>query len=309
MKQEEIFKKIGTILHELEEQYLFIEKTKDNINDLELELFAANTHYLLENIEVLRKYNQQRQAPPMPEEEPPFTEKFFEPVVQPAPMFWPEKKEMVENTPEPEKEEPQQPVAEPVIKHQLVLDDTEIDDIESEITIEPEQPATDNDIAIAEEDINLIPEPVTPVKPAEASASLSPVLPIFEAPRTEPETPEPVSTKPDATVPETVSAKITINELIASKMQSQRLADQFGQPAISDLKGAITLNDKLLYVKDLFSGYSMAYGEAIEILNRFNTFEEADAFLQTNYVKKNNWENKQTTADKFYILLRRRFPN
>jgi len=65
----------------------------------------------------------------------------------------------------------------------------------------------------------------------------------------------------------------------------------------------------LLYVKDLFNGYSMAYSEAIEILNRFNKFEEADNFLKNNYVKKNNWESKQATADKFYTLLRRRYPD
>jgi hypothetical protein len=76
---------------------------------------------------------------------------------------------------------------------------------------------------------------------------------------------------------------------------------------ISDIKLAITLNDKLLYVKDLFNGYNLAYSEAIEILNRFNTFEEATRFLKTNYVTKNNWEGKPATTEKFYALLKRRY--
>jgi hypothetical protein len=102
---------------------------------------------------------------------------------------------------------------------------------------------------------------------------------------------------------------ITRNQKISSQMGDKGLSktEQLSIKPISDIKLAITLNDKLLYVKDLFNGYNLAYSEAIEILNRFNTFEEAQRFLRTNYVTKNNWEGKQATADKFYALLRRRY--
>jgi hypothetical protein len=76
---------------------------------------------------------------------------------------------------------------------------------------------------------------------------------------------------------------------------------------VTDLKTAITLNEKLLYVKDLFNGYSLAYSEAIEILNRFKTFEEAGEYLKGNYAAKNNWDSKPETTEKFYSLLRRRY--
>jgi hypothetical protein len=76
---------------------------------------------------------------------------------------------------------------------------------------------------------------------------------------------------------------------------------------LADIKSAITLNDKLLFVKDLFKGYNLAYTEAIEIVNRFSNYEEADRFLKNNYVTKNDWESKPATAEKFYALLRRRY--
>lgn len=76
---------------------------------------------------------------------------------------------------------------------------------------------------------------------------------------------------------------------------------------ISDIKSAISLNDKLLFIKDLFNGYSLAYSEAIELLNRYDDFASADAFLQTNYAKKNNWTDKPETVDKLYAILRKRF--
>jgi hypothetical protein len=290
MKQVEIFKKIGVILSELNEQYEFIENTIDNINDLELELFSANTHYLIENIEVLRKHNKQREAQPTPEEAPPFTEKFFEPVVQqPAQTFYPEKKDTAvkfEETPEPEII-PEPVAAEPIIRHELIMDNIE------------------DPIAYDEEDIALIEdEPETEEIPQVEEAP--PIEVVAEVP-----TPETVATPAPVAEPKTAADKpaATIRDIIAAQLASTRVADKFDLPAIKDLKGAISLNDKLLYVKDLFNGYSMAYSEAIEILNRFNRFEEADTFLKNNYVKKNNWEAKQATADKFYVLLRRRYPD
>ena len=76
---------------------------------------------------------------------------------------------------------------------------------------------------------------------------------------------------------------------------------------IADLKQAINLNEKLLFIKDLFSGYNMAYSEAIDIVNKMPNFESADSFLQNNYAIKNNWAGKQNTVDQFYELLNRRF--
>ena len=69
----------------------------------------------------------------------------------------------------------------------------------------------------------------------------------------------------------------------------------------------IKLNDKLLFVRDLFNGYSLAYSEAIEILNRFDNFETADNFLKQSYAGKNRWSEKQSTVDHCYEILNRRF--
>lgn len=74
-----------------------------------------------------------------------------------------------------------------------------------------------------------------------------------------------------------------------------------------NLKGLISLNDKLLFIKDLFGGYSLAYGEAIEQLNQFDHFDAAEHFLKTTYAKKNNWIDKQSAVDKFYEILRKKF--
>jgi hypothetical protein len=112
--------------------------------------------------------------------------------------------------------------------------------------------------------------------------------------------------KEEAEMKTTGDEVLTINQKMSSQ-QAMSKTDQLSVKPISDIKLAITLNDKLLYVKDLFNGYNLAYSEAIEILNRFNTFEEAMRFLKTNYVTKNHWDSKPATTEKFYALLKRRY--
>jgi hypothetical protein len=83
MKQQEVFKKIGVIIQELNEQYEYLQTTVDDLNDLELELFVANTHFLKDHAEILRKLNAIKSQPAAKtsiKEEP----KWFEPMVQPA---------------------------------------------------------------------------------------------------------------------------------------------------------------------------------------------------------------------------------
>src|ERR1700742_1462164 len=103
MKQQEVFTRIGGIIKELNDQFKYLQDDPTKINELELELFVANAHFLANHAEVLKKVNQHEQAvapiPQPPAERPaPATptkeEKYFEPVVQKA--------QPVEDTPAPQ---------------------------------------------------------------------------------------------------------------------------------------------------------------------------------------------------------------
>src|ERR1700754_507511 len=84
MKQKEVFKKIGGIIQELSEQYEYLQTVSDNLNDLELELFVANAHFLTDHIEILCKLNLQNKPKRAANDkaEVTYEQKFFEPVVQ-----------------------------------------------------------------------------------------------------------------------------------------------------------------------------------------------------------------------------------
>ena len=57
MNKKEIFKKVGGIISELNEQFEYLSQNPDNLNELELELFAASSNFLSEHISILLKLN------------------------------------------------------------------------------------------------------------------------------------------------------------------------------------------------------------------------------------------------------------
>ncbi|WP_139113041.1 hypothetical protein [Mucilaginibacter sp. PPCGB 2223] len=336
MKQQEIVKKIGVILKELQDQYQFIEETKEPVNDLELELFVANGHFLTDHIEILRKINEQtlktQSVKQTVKKTSTITEKFFEPVIQPVRVA-PEKKEptpeyadfepaeeaVATQTQEPEPElppalpvdEPEAPVAEehetpvheePVIRHELVLDEDIVYTDENEDAEESREEynytgdeVIDDDTAFRKVEEHFSVPEITPTETEQVADFPQPEMPSYAVP-------EPVSQSPD----DFNKPPLTLNQILsAQRSGTTRISEQL--PPIKDLRSAINLNDKMLYVKDLFHGYSLSYSEAIEILNRMSGFEEADKFLRTNYAVKNSWDEKQATVEKFYALLRRRF--
>ena len=293
MKQQEVFKKIGIIIRELNEQYNYLVSTENELNDLELELFVANAHFLADHSEVLRKLNLQstHAQKALPKHE----EKFFEPLVQqakPEGELKPASQINEEEIPVPhidlrgddtgaDYSYIRQPEPEP-IRHQLTLDDVPGYDEQKQ-----EQETVKDKMAEVEEKM----EPA----PAVEAVKEEPVQPVKESP------------KPEPKIEDAQDEPLTINQRMSAQINAKaRRVTEHEQP-VTDLKQAITLNDKLLYIKDLFNGYNLAYSEAIDILNRYNSIEEADKFLKSNYAEKNSWESKQNTVDKFYELLKRRY--
>jgi type IV secretory pathway VirJ component len=55
MNQLDVFNRIGGIIKELNEQYKYLESNPQKLNDLELELFVANAHFLADHAEILSK--------------------------------------------------------------------------------------------------------------------------------------------------------------------------------------------------------------------------------------------------------------
>jgi hypothetical protein len=317
MKQQEVFKKIGGILKELNEQYEYLQGAEEPLNDLELELFLANSHFLADHLLILSKLNSQIKSAgkPAAKTELPHERKYFEPLVQPftntvknVPDISADEDQTIENHFELSaardnsippidlessahdsysftSEEPE------TIRHELILDESDWED--------EDEPYENPDIDLVSDEDRIEIPPLPEKHVFIAAKEEEKLVKEVALPAPEPVKPEPFKEDRKA-------EPMTINERMSAQMAEKSGVAITVQP-ISDLKPAITLNDKLLFIKDLFNGYSLAYSEAIEILNRFNTFDEADLFLKKNYVVKNNWESKPETTAKLYELLKRRY--
>ncbi|WP_295721610.1 hypothetical protein [Mucilaginibacter sp.] len=338
MKQMDVFKKIGGILQELNDQYDYLKADSSDLNELELELFVANAHFLKDHAEILRKIHERKVQPadapevvakpepvietpkpattPLPKQEPIYERRFFEPVVQQKPVV--EAKLELSNEaviPAPAAYNPVKPeIAEPApIKEEPapVVIDSGLESTADSYTFENSEPIILNNELVLDEPIiteekEKIAEPVAII---ELPVAVQPPVAEKPTPVAQPELFKPMVTKPEPAKTEGDQVLTFNQKMSAQKAERENgLSAQVNALPVNDLKSAINLNDKLLYIKDLFNGYSLAYSEAIEIVNRFNTFEEAERFLKTNYVAKNNWDSKAATAEKFYALLRRRYP-
>jgi hypothetical protein len=85
----------------------------------------------------------------------------------------------------------------------------------------------------------------------------------------------------------------TAIEDIGAKLQQQ---------PISDLKGAIGINDKFLYTNELFGGNPQEFESVINSINQLSSFDEAQQILN-----KYHWEKDNETVQSFLSLVARRY--
>ncbi len=75
---------------------------------------------------------------------------------------------------------------------------------------------------------------------------------------------------------------------------------------INNLKSAITINDKFMFINELFEGNLREYNETIETLNGFTNLVEAGEFMEL-LVRKNMWDTGSRAFQKLRELVERRF--
>ena len=75
---------------------------------------------------------------------------------------------------------------------------------------------------------------------------------------------------------------------------------------IQNLKTAISINEKFMFINELFDGNLREYNETIETLNGFTNLDQAADFLDLMR-KKNFWDTGSNPFKKLKELLERRF--
>ena len=97
----------------------------------------------------------------------------------------------------------------------------------------------------------------------------------------------------------------SLNEKL--KQGKIELSETLGETPIKDLKKAININDRYVFIKELFRGDENMYERSIKTINGFSIFAEAEYWIRRELKLKLGWNDKNELVKHFEKLVKRRF--
>jgi hypothetical protein len=88
---------------------------------------------------------------------------------------------------------------------------------------------------------------------------------------------------------------------------STELVEVLKETPIRDLRKAIGINDRYVFINDLFRGDESMYERCIKTINNFNILAEAEYWINRELKVKLGWNNEHPTVQHFDQLVKRRF--
>ena len=76
---------------------------------------------------------------------------------------------------------------------------------------------------------------------------------------------------------------------------------------VRDLRKAIGINDRFVFINELFRGDEPMYERSIKTINSFNIYPEAEYWMNRELKIKLGWDDTRETVRHFYQLVKRRF--
>lgn len=176
------------------------------------------------------------------------------------------------------------------VRSQLELLDAKIAELQQ--TVEPE------DIDMTPIDLDILEGPLDSASPEAVPEPVDEIddlpeddcgdMPIFDEPEpvaeAEPE-PEPLA---------------TVNDVLAEK---QAWRTDMPGTAVKDIRSAISLNDRIIFINYLFNEDPMAFQEALTRINAMDTLDEAVAYVVSEHPE---WNLESDFVYRFMMAVRRR---
>ncbi len=93
-----------------------------------------------------------------------------------------------------------------------------------------------------------------------------------------------------------------MNESLRQQVSSKDLSSRLTSQPISDIGGAMGLNEKFSFIRELFNNDPDKFTETINTLNRASSFNEAYSYLNDTF----NWDMDDSQVQKLLDLTRRK---
>jgi len=91
------------------------------------------------------------------------------------------------------------------------------------------------------------------------------------------------------------------------KQGKTELLEVLKEAPVKDLRKAIGINDRFLFIDDLFRGDEAMYERSIKTINSFNIYPEAEYWIIRELKVKLGWDNDNKTVQHFDHIVKRRF--
>lgn len=91
------------------------------------------------------------------------------------------------------------------------------------------------------------------------------------------------------------------------KISAAELSDKLADGPVKDLRKAIGVNDRFLYINELFRGDEAMYERSIKTINSFSIYPEAEYWIRRELKTKLGWKDSDATVKQFDQLIKRRF--
>jgi hypothetical protein len=91
------------------------------------------------------------------------------------------------------------------------------------------------------------------------------------------------------------------------KTEKKELASVLTDGPVRDLKKAIGINDRFVFLNELFRGDEAMYERSLKTINNFRIFPEAEYWIERELKVKLGWDENKDVVKHFRQLVKRRF--
>jgi hypothetical protein len=129
---------------------------------------------------------------------------------------------------------------------------------------------------------------------------------------------EPISLKETLIEKESIPVK-EVHEIILTdesyslneklKEYKEELSESLQNAPIKDLKKAIGINDRFVFINELFQGDETSFERSIKTINGFSIYAEAEFWIRRELKTKLGWDLQSESVKQFDALVKRRFPS
>jgi hypothetical protein len=109
--------------------------------------------------------------------------------------------------------------------------------------------------------------------------------------------------KKSGVLTDSLSKKKVLGEVIHQPIQYQEIASRLQAKPITSLASAIGINERFLYIRELFGNDAKKYEKAIEIMNNAASFNDAYNYMIREYT----WDMDSEMVQELLELVRRKF--